>query len=44
MLGNGDEEDIVDSDTIVERTVTSNEADGHISNNEKLKKQSNAYQ
>jgi hypothetical protein len=42
MLGNEDAEDMVDSDGIVERTVVGNDSDGHIGNNEKLKKQANA--
>jgi len=41
MLGNGDEEHMVDSDGFIERNVIGNEANGHIDNNEKLKKQAN---
>ena len=41
MLGNGDEEHMVDSDGFIERNVIGNEANGHIDNNEKLKKLAN---
>ena len=39
MLGNGDEEHMVDSDGFIERNVIGNEANGHIDN--KLKKLAN---